>query len=332
MRSTVFNSIRGYFRTANRWLLRTPERALNEAYEAALSIKNLEDSYFNGERIFPDSKRYGRTTQNYFQSELKKNLDIIKLRMIEFRASRTIVRLSNQSITEVQLEESTDLQRINVIDRPGAILKKLRFIDEILSRYESRDPNPASVIVVADANQFNGANGASMLRVEDNRDNTRDSMLRRSKSQITGAKSALLDDPNARKDARSITDKTGVLPRSILETVDRIKRELDPEAEQEVVRDFRRSKARTIISMRLILFLIIIPLLTQQVTKSFVVGPLVEQFRGDTPQVRIFLNDEMEEEALAELQKFEQRLRFEILIGEAEPRSRKSQRTSRRVP
>jgi hypothetical protein len=131
----------------------------------------------------------------------------------------------------------------------------------------------------------------------------------------------LLDDPNARKDARSITDKTGVLPRSILETVDRIKRELDPEAEQEVVRDFRRSKARTIISMRLILFLIIIPLLTQQVTKSFVVGPLVEQFRGDTPQVRIFLNDEMEEEALAELQKFEQRLRFEILIGEAEPRS-----------
>jgi hypothetical protein len=332
MRSTLFDSVRGYFRMANRWLLRTPERALNEAYEAALAIKNLEDSYFNGDRIFPDSKRYGRTTQNYFQSELKKNLDIIKLRLIEFRASRTIVRLSNQSITEVQLEEnSTDLQRINVIDRPGVILKKLRFIDEILSRYESRDPNPASVIVIADANQSNAnqSNGASMVRVEDNRDNSRNSLSRdnsqdnnrRKKSKITGTNSAFLDDPNARKDARSITDKTGVLPRSILETVDRIKRELDPEAEQEVVRDFRRSKARTIISMRLVLFLIIIPLLTQQVSKSFVVGPLVDQFRDDTSQVRIFLNDEMEEEALTELQKFEQRLRFEILIGQEEPRS-----------
>jgi hypothetical protein len=321
MRSTIFSSIRGYVRTANRWLLRTPERALNEAYEAALAIKNLEDSYFNGERIFPDSKRYGRTTQNYFQSELKKNLDIIKLRMTEFRASRTIVRLSNQSITEVQLEDSAELQRINVIDRPAAILKKLRFIDEILSRYESRDPNPTSVIVIADANQSNGTNGASLVRASDEREATRNYGNPRSKTQLTGVKDALLDDPNTRKDARSITDKTGVLPRSILETVDRIKRELDPDAEQEVVRDFRRSKARTIISMRLVLFLIIIPLLTQQITKSFVVGPLIDQFRRDAPQVRIFLNDEMEEEALAELQKFEQRLRFKILIGEAEPQS-----------
>jgi hypothetical protein len=306
--------MRGYLSTANRWLLRTPERALTEAYEAAVAIKNLEDSYFNGERIFADSRRYGRTSQNYFQSELKKNLDIIKLRLIEFRASSTIVRLSNQTITEVQLEESAaDLQRINIIDRPALILKKLRFIDEILSRYESRDPNPASVIVVADANRSTNA----IARIEGNRDGDN----QRSQPPITGAKNAMLDDPNARKEARSITDKTGVLPRSILETVDRIKRELDPEAEQQVVRDFRRSKARTIVSMRLILFLIIVPLLTQQVSKNFVVGPLVDQFRGDPPQVRVFLNDEMEEEALAELQKFEQRLRFEILIGEREPRS-----------
>lgn len=120
---------------------------------------------------------------------------------------------------------------------------------------------------------------------------------------------------------KSITDKTGVLPRSILETVDRIKRELDPEAEQEVVRDFRRSKAKTIISLRLILLLIIVPLLTQQVAKSFVVGPLVDRMRGEQAEVRVFLNEEMEEEALAELQKFEQRMRFEILIGEAQPRS-----------
>jgi hypothetical protein len=127
------------------------------------------------------------------------------------------------------------------------------------------------------------------------------------------------DDDPPKRDLKSITDKTGVLPRSILETVDRIKRELDPQAEQEVMQNFRASRSKTIISIRLILLLIIIPLLTQQISKNFVVGPLVDRFREQTEEVSPFLNDELEEEALNELQRFEQRLRFEILIGKAPP-------------
>lgn len=322
MRNTFLDSIRGSLRSANRWLLKTPERALNEAYEAALAIRNLEDSYFNGNRISFETNRYGRVTQNYLQSELKKNLEIIRIRLIEFRASSTIVRLSNQTnqtITEVQLEEnSTELQRINIIDRPSLILRKLNFIDDVLSRYGVREPDPASVIVISDASQSN----LSAIRSMDGQSQPSQPQLANdSQPQLTNNNDATLSNANNKREVKSITEKTGVLPRSILETVDRIKRELDPEAEQQVVRDFRRSKAKTIISLRLILFLIIIPLLTQQVTKSFVVGPLVDRVRGDQTEVRIFLNEEMEEEALMELQKFEQRLRFEILIGQAQPRS-----------
>lgn len=318
MRNTFLDSIRGSLRAANRWLLKTPERALDEAYEAALAIRNIEDSYFNGNRISVDTNRYGRTTQNFFQSELKKYLDIIKIRLTEFRASSTIVRLSNQTITEIEVEENTtDLQRINVIDRSGLVLKKLRFIDEVLSRYNVREPDPGSVIVISDPNSSanlsaNSSGSASALRTPEGRNQ---------RPQLTNAQDAFVDNGATKRDVKSLTDKTGVLPRSILETVDRIKRELDPEAEQEVVRDFRRSKAKTIISLRLILFLIIIPLLTQQVSKSFVVGPIVDQVRGEQAEVNLFLNEEMEEEALAEMQKFEQRLRFEILIGAAAPQS-----------
>lgn len=314
MRNTFLDSIKGSLRVANRWLLKTPERALDEAYDAALAIRNLEDSYFNGNRISADPNRYGKTTQTYFQSELRKNLKIIKIRLTEFRASSTIVQLSNQTnrtITEVQLEESTtDLQRINVVDRPSLVLKKLRFIDEVLSRYSINEPEPTSVIVVSDSNQSRSSAIQPM-----------DGKKPKNRPQLTNVNDAFLENPNTKRDVKSITDKTGVLPRSILETVDRIKRELDPEAEQEVVRDFRRSKAKTIISLRLILLLIIVPLLTQQVSKSFVVGPIVDRIRGEQAEVRVFLNEEMEEEALAELQKFEQRMRFEILIGEAQPRS-----------
>jgi hypothetical protein len=66
-----------------------------------------------------------------------------------------------------------------------------------------------------------------------------------------------------------------------------------------------------------LLLLVIVPLLTQQFTKTFVVGPVVDWVRAGAEETDVFLNVEMEEEALHELQQFEERLRFEMLIGKA---------------
>lgn len=308
MKNTFLASLKGYFRNANRWWLKTPERALNEAYEAALAIKSLEDAHFDGNRISINAGNYSRSAQTYFQSELKKYLDIIKIRLAEFKTSSSIIRLSNQSITEVQLEDNNnDLRSISVIDRPNLILKKLRFIDEVLSRYDTdREVNPGSVLVVSEPRQ-----------------------LSTPKQQGVVDQQAVVVEPGEnpkrkganRADMKSLTDKTGVLPRSILETVDRIKRDLDPEAEQEVVQEFRSSRSRTNIALRFVLLLIIIPLLTQQITKNFVVGPIIDHYRMNKEQIPVFLNVEMEEEALTELHRYRERLEFEALIGEAEPRS-----------
>lgn len=299
MQNSFFSSVGSSLRAANRWLLRTPERALDEAYEAALRIKSLEDAHFGGNRISVYAGSYSKSAQNYFQGELKKYLDIIKLRLIEFRASSSVVRLSNQSLTEVQLNETaTDLSTVNVIDRSGVILKKLRFIDELVARYQSPDPN----LVPLAASDSLSPNGSLTLPAK------------ASLSQDNRPRDPQPDLP--KRDLKSITDKTGVLPRSILETVDRIKRELDPEAEQEVVQNFRASKTRTVASLRFILLLILVPLLTQQITKNFLVGPVVDHIRSQE-EVQTFLNTEMEEEALDELQRYEQRLRFEILVGKA---------------
>jgi hypothetical protein len=106
------------------------------------------------------------------------------------------------------------------------------------------------------------------------------------------------------------------LPRSILKSVERVKRELDPNAEQDVVENYRRSKMRTTIAIRLVLLLVIIPLLVQQVSKSFIVGPIVDRMRSPQSST-VFINMDMEEEALTELHRYEERLRFEHLIGRA---------------
>lgn len=301
MQNSFFGTVVSSLRAANRWLLRTPDRALDEAYEAALRIKGLEDAHFGGNRISTQTSTYSKSAQTYFQGELKKYLDIIKLRLIEFKASRSIVKLSNQLLTEIQLEEnSSNLRAINVIDQPALVLKKLRLIDEIVARYEQPEAPTATTIVVTEPNPL--------------RDNSA-----RAERPTRPPGAPAMPEKLPKRDLKSITDKTGVLPRSILETVDRIKRELDPQAEEEIVQDFRVSKVRTIISLRLILLLIIIPLLTQQVSKNFLVGPIIDQFRTDPEQVKTFLNYELEEEALDELQRYEQRLRFEVLIGRTPP-------------
>ncbi|MFM7423817.1 MAG: proton extrusion protein PcxA [Elainella sp.] len=299
MQNSFFSSVGSSLRAANRWLLRTPERALDEAYEAALRIKSLEDAHFGGNRISLYAGNYSKSAHSYFQGELKKYLDIIKLRLIEFRASSSVVRLSNQSLTEVQLNQTAaNLSTVNVIDRSGVILKKLRFIDELVARYQGPDPN----LVPLAASDYLSSNGPLTLPAT------------ASLSQENRSRDPQPDPP--KRDLKSITDKTGVLPRSILETVDRIKRELDPEAEREVVQNFRASKSRTVVALRLILLLILVPLLTQQITKNFLVGPAVDHFRA-REEVQTFLNTELEEEALDELQRYEQRLRFEILVGKA---------------
>ena len=297
MRNSFWDSIQSYFSNANQWLLKTPGRSLDEAYEAARKIREIENANFGGNRISVDYGNYGISAQNYFQGELKKYLDIIKIRLAEFKLSSSVVRLSNQKITEIEINEvSNNLSNINIIDQPALILKKLKFIDETLDKYQNRESSKQSIVILPD----------SKTRI----------------SPTAGQLNGVIDNfEGAGSEARSISGKSGVLPRSILNTVDRIKQELNPDSEEEVVQNFRRSKVRTFMAIRFILILIIIPLLVQQMSKNFVIGPIVDHYRIGNEKVDIFINAELEEEALNELQKFEQRLRFEMLIGRSEPKS-----------
>lgn len=300
----------GFFRSAQRWVSRTPERALNQAYEAAQMIEAIEREYFGGNPISPRYGNYGDSAIAYFQSELKKYLNLIKVRMAVFRASRSIVRVSDPRMTEVQLPAAGDELAVSVIDQQAMFFRKLQLIDDVLARYANLDTNPERVITLA-----NGASGSlepapSAQVLRSRADQARDGQ------PLTGQNgaSAASTPPDGTR-AAGLSERANVLPRSILRTVDRIRQDLDPNAEQEVVKEFRNSKAKTTAAIRFVLLLVIVPLLTQQFTKAFIVGPIVDRVRAGGEEVEVFLNPEMEEEALHELQQFEERLRFEVLIG-----------------
>ncbi len=134
------------------------------------------------------------------------------------------------------------------------------------------------------------------------------------------------DDPSQKSDSSKLnemrvkpaSEKTGVLPRSIGRTFNRITSDFSPDAEEKYLRNFQISRNRTRIAIRFLVMLIVVPLLTQYFSKELLISPIVERVRGEnTPQ--IFLNEEMEEKALQELKFYEQELRFESLLRKSPP-------------
>ncbi|MGK7957537.1 MAG: proton extrusion protein PcxA, partial [Crocosphaera sp.] len=119
----------------------------------------------------------------------------------------------------------------------------------------------------------------------------------------------------------SASQKTGVLPRSFINTLNKIKQEIDPksgESVEQVLNKYRKSRLRTALSIKFILLLIIVPLLTHQLTKTFLLTPIVNQYFQNHEQV-VFINKDLEEEAFRELSHYEEILRFQELIGLRKP-------------
>ncbi len=271
---------------AYKWYLRTPERSLDEAYKAALQIKAIETEHFNGSKIDSAAAIHSSSVMDYFELDLKKQLRIIRMRLTEFKATRFFLNESNQK----------DYIRFGIECRnPAQILEKLTFIDGVIAKYNTLnalddDVTTSSDIIIQDGNV---TVPATIPQIPQN----------------------LLTKKSANNQPRSKADTTGILPRSIFNTINRLQVELvDPNAEKEVVQNFRKSQRRTITSVRFILLLIIVPVIIHYLSKPVIVGPILERFKSSSEEVALFLNSEMEEEALEELQKFEQRIRFENLI------------------
>jgi len=290
-RSGLTQKIYSYLRAAQMWYLDTPERSLDEAYKAALLIKAIEDEHFNGKKIAPESVNYGDSVMAYFQSELKKQLKTIRMRLVEFKASRSVFGSSNQTITKLARNNGSTSAKDSFAIQPrnnsSLILEKLRFVDEIVAKYSSDETTTSSLVKPPQVIQ-----SEPKLKVE--------------KQQ-----SPPVNQPDKKPSSKA--EETSVLPRSILSTLNRLKVELDPSSEEEVIKNFRNSQRRTLVSVRLVLLFIIVPFLTFQISKNFIIGPIVDHFRSPN-ETTIFLNYEMEERAIIEMQRFEEKLRFQSLL------------------
>ena len=296
---------------ANQWFSDTPERALDQAYKAALMIKAIEDEHFNGKKISASSSDYGDSVISYFEADLKKYLQIVKVRLAEFKSSRSVFSSSEPKMINFKrtnaLGNPAQAYPLELTEKQSIIVEKLNFIDKIIAKYSTKQKAEVSASLIP----LSQVKETQIINPDLNQITT---------NGTTGQPKSLQKDTIVTNgiitNVDTVSDKTGVLPRSILRTFNRIQEELDPKAEERVVKNFRNSKRKTIISLKFILTLIIVPILTHQVTKTFVVGPVVDQFRSNKESApSVFFNGDMKKEAFEELQRFEEELRFNTLMG-----------------
>lgn len=122
---------------------------------------------------------------------------------------------------------------------------------------------------------------------------------------------------------QSAFEKTGPIPRSITKTFEKFKKELDPNSESEIIEEFRVSRYQTAASIKYLLLLLVVPVIVNQISKGVIFSPFIDYFWNEK-RLDVFLNASQEERAFSELQRFEEKIHFEILIGQLPPLSQES--------
>ncbi|KAB8314074.1 proton extrusion protein PcxA [Tolypothrix campylonemoides VB511288] len=200
----------------------------------------------------------------------------------------------NLTIIKVKLAEFQFSYSLLNISNP-VFLDKLKFIDEVSSKYITRE-------ITQEKNDFDEIITVSQpLKINENGVNNHSDGSQSNKMKLD-----------------SVFEKTGVIPRTIGRTFNKIRGDFSPQAEENFVKNFQISRKRTRTAIRFLAMLVIVPILTQHLSKDFLINPIVKEIRGENLS-QIFLNNEMEEEALSELKTFEKKLKFENFVRQAVP-------------
>jgi CemA family len=316
----IFSRLRSFIQRSERWYLTTPDRALDEAYDAALAIRAIEEQHFKGQKIEVRAGGYSASSVSYFEAELRKNLKIMRMRLTEFRASRTTVDVTNPSASlyqNLELADDSYTAPVNgrylppVADRVAITLEKLKFIDDVQLRYEpQRVRQPKTALIPVESNPL-------VTGLTNQPPNPARSQLEK-QTQIASKASK-----KKSSDLESITDKTGVLPRSILGTLNRLQRDLNPRSAVEAAENQRLNYAKTFISVRFVLLLVSLTLLSQLSMRYLVLDNQLPMGKWITSQFTIekqdkmFLNGELEERAFREMGQFEEKLKFRNMLKQA---------------
>jgi hypothetical protein len=273
----------------SQWVKNTPERAIDTAYKAAVTIKKLEDDYFEGNPVSKDWG-YAANTYSLFQTQLQSALSSIDVRLAEYKISSKIPNFLKSDVTKMPIKLIGNPNLENVAPN---IIQKLAFIDLILSRYRATEPtdispthHPVQLLDIAKI---------------------------KPKSSKKAPKLNLGIDVEPVDYSPKYVEQN-IIPVSILQSLERIKRNLTSgdRYEQEVVQEVRQARRRINIGIRLIIILVVVTVTTQQISKNFIFAPIISAWEQNN---KIEFSEQIQERALNQYRFEKEKLEFRLLIG-----------------
>lgn len=268
------------------------EQALEDAYQAAIQIKVIEDNHFNQSRIPIEMLGEGSNIHPTLEADIVKNLEILQRKTKEFNDDGGAINQLSSNYVE-----------------------KLIFVEGTLAKYAMGPSSSAMTTSSPGAVNYNPPNSNPNLpniKVVDVN----------SVGKTSGKSGQIRKGKGSGVDLGSVFSNTGNLSASLGKTLGKIKKDLGTESEQQVVDEFRRSKQITVIGVRLLILMIVVPIITQQLSKNFVIKPIVTDFRGEEVVAIDELNSEWKEEAIEELSLYEEQLKMNRMLKAAPPLSR----------
>ncbi|ELS31076.1 MULTISPECIES: envelope membrane protein [Pseudanabaena] len=305
------------------WVKNTPERAIDEAFEAAVSIKRIEEENFNGNKIVNDGS-FGSSVFSVFEIQLQKYLRTITGKLNFYKVSASLPYLQAQSSSNLANtaiskyapnDQSNDpvgngqlsANQLGGNSRRFSIYQKLAFIDYTLERYNSASNQTIDIAV---DNTDKSARNSSYLRDRDLAEGETD---RDEKFQLFKN-----DKPkNYRKASQQVSQvEKSILPGSFFKAFDRVKRNLSGsyvDYEKDIVEELRQSRQRINQALRYIVVLVISVLAVQFLSKMLIFSPMINSFI-DTSKMTVKFSPAVEEKAFNELRMAKERIEFDYTI------------------
>jgi hypothetical protein len=271
-----------------RWLKTRQQSVLESAYREALAIKALEDQYYDGGKI-AFGPGQSRTVYDYVRSLRDRKLLQIRTNLTQFRVNSFLL---NQ--TPKAADASSELDPGDTEDE--AVLDQLNLIESVIGKYRE---SPEDQLAAA----------ATQMSRED-------SQLAR------GGRRSPESSPDAQTEVAEVVDPAIIDAESSPSSRKRIgflggsllRRELDPQYEQKVVRELRLQRQQNQVALRWLAILVLVPLLIGLLSRHFVFGPLLGTYSDKYPN-QVELSNEIQEEFAFNLNRYKEQLEVKALLG-----------------
>lgn len=304
------------------WVKNTPERAIDEAFEAAVNIKRIEEETFKGNKIANDGS-FGSNVFSVFEIQLQKYLRTINARLSFYKVSASLPYFqtqssSNQANTAIAKyapnNQDNDpvgngqlsANQLGGNSRRFSIYQKLAFIDYTLERYNQASDQTIDVLAKPSVN----------TNSSDNRQNLEDLVETETDEKFQLFKSGNKSKKYRRPPQQVTSVEKSILPGSFFKAFDRVKRNLTgsyPDYEKDIVEELRQSQKRITQALRYIVILVISVIAVQFLSKAIVFSPMIDSFI-DPSTMTVKFSPAVEERAFNALRLAKERIEFDYTI------------------